>query len=426
MNADLDYEQVLGRLASEPQARVRVAARRTDDGLWTYTMLDVVTGEAAVPRAWEYPTALFMEFDADGRDIAAALDECTIVHAGHRVTIAATDPRYVVVRRRQSQQASQYGTLTWPSLDHDLGTPPPPYTSSDALIGRGAPSFVTYQYATAALFDGDVSANPSFGTAAVCVRFPDRRARIETVILGAADLTVVVHGGPLTGLRAELAGNRPGAAETLADPGPATVVFPLPEGLPPGAWVLVRDDHDWLDRRFLAWPHAAQPEAGVTIEQPGPLIGAVVAAGEGPAVEFKREPPGPGEARRRVARTVAAFANGDGGTVLFGIEDDGSSDGLPPEDVLPAALDGMTNWIRDLVVPVPEFTVTAQDAPAGTGKVIALTVAAGALPPYGVEPSNPRYYIRRGATTFPASADQVRALARARPDADRLSPLLFR
>jgi len=86
VNADLDCEQVLGRLATEPQARVRIAARRTDDGLWTYTMLDVVTGEAAVPRTWEYPTALFMEFDADGRDIAAALDECMIVHAGHRVT----------------------------------------------------------------------------------------------------------------------------------------------------------------------------------------------------------------------------------------------------------------------------------------------------------------------------------------------------
>ena len=71
--------------AGQLQNRVRIAARRTDDGLWAYTMLEVVTGEAAAPRIWEYPTALFMEFDADGRDIAAALDECMIVHAGHRL-----------------------------------------------------------------------------------------------------------------------------------------------------------------------------------------------------------------------------------------------------------------------------------------------------------------------------------------------------
>jgi len=56
--ADLDPEQVLGRLACEPQARVRIAGRRTDDGLWAYTVLEVVTGEAAVSRIREYPTAL--------------------------------------------------------------------------------------------------------------------------------------------------------------------------------------------------------------------------------------------------------------------------------------------------------------------------------------------------------------------------------
>lgn len=234
MSAELEYKQVLGRLAAEPWSRVRVAARRADDAFWSHTMLDVVTGEAAVPRLWEYPAALFMEFEVDGRDIAAALDEGMIVDAGYRVTVAGTDPRYVAVRRRQSQQASQYGTLRWPSVDYDLGTSPLPYNSSDPLIGRGAPSFVTYQYAAAAFFDGDVGANPSFGTAAVCVRFPDRRSRIETVILGAADLTVVVHGGPLAGLRAELAGNRPGAIESLTDPSPASVVFPLPRACRPG------------------------------------------------------------------------------------------------------------------------------------------------------------------------------------------------
>ena len=85
MSADLNYAQVLGRIASEPQNRVRIAARRTDDGSWAHTMLDVVTEEAAIPRIWEYPTALVVEFGADGKDVAAAFDECMIVHAGHRL-----------------------------------------------------------------------------------------------------------------------------------------------------------------------------------------------------------------------------------------------------------------------------------------------------------------------------------------------------
>jgi predicted HTH transcriptional regulator len=51
--------------------------------------------------------------------------------------------------------------------------------------------------------------------------------------------------------------------------------------------------------------------------------------------------------------------------------------------------------------------------------VLVVAVEAGNQPPYGVNPANPRYYIRRGATTFPASSDQVRSLGRSRPPADR-------
>ena len=47
--------------------------------------------------------------------------------------------------------------------------------------------------------------------------------------------------------------------------------------------------------------------------------------------------------------------------------------------------------------------------------VLHVEVQEGASPPYGVDPANPSYYIRRGATTFPASADDVRTIARARP-----------
>ncbi len=52
-------------------------------------------------------------------------------------------------------------------------------------------------------------------------------------------------------------------------------------------------------------------------------------------------------------------------------------------------------------------------------EVIVPTVDQGGQPPYGVDPAHPSYYIRRGATTFEASSDQVRALARSRLPADQ-------
>jgi len=50
VSADLDYAQVPGRLAPEPQTRVRIAGRRTDDGLRAYTMLTSSQGRLPSPH----------------------------------------------------------------------------------------------------------------------------------------------------------------------------------------------------------------------------------------------------------------------------------------------------------------------------------------------------------------------------------------
>ena len=70
---------------------------------------------------------------------------------------------------------------------------------------------------------------------------------------------------------------------------------------------------------------------------------ALVLSGEGPQIEFKIELPAASkEARRRVARTVAAFASGDGGSILFGVRnEDGAVIGLPAADVTQAAEDAV-------------------------------------------------------------------------------------
>ena len=82
----------------------------------------------------------------------------------------------------------------------------------------------------------------------------------------------------------------------------------------------------------------------------------------------------------------------------------------------------MAQFVSSTVTPVPHFRVDSisDEGDDGTSlEVIVLTVDQGDQPPYGVDPAHPKYYIRRGATTFEASSDQVRALARSRPPADQ-------
>ena len=147
---------------------------------------------------------------------------------------------------------------------------------------------------------------------------------------------------------------------------------------------------------------------------------ALVSGGEGGTVEFKSVIPEPGtKLRDKVCQTVAAFSNGEGGQVLFGVQDDGMIIGLPTTTDEKEARDTVTRFVTSTVTPLPNFSIESVHFEDSARVVIVLTVESGGEPPYGVSPANPQYYVRRGATTFPASADQVRALARSRPPADQ-------
>ena len=74
-------------------------------------------------------------------------------------------------------------------------------------------------------------------------------------------------------------------------------------------------------------------------------------------------------------KTVSAFSNYDGGTILFGIDDDGNVKGLP--DVRQACLD-IENKINDSISPQPNYTLEIQN----NDQMIKLTVTSGLQKPY--------------------------------------------
>ncbi len=74
-------------------------------------------------------------------------------------------------------------------------------------------------------------------------------------------------------------------------------------------------------------------------------------------------------------KTVSAFSNYDGGTVLFGIDDAGNIKGLP--DVKQACLD-IENKINDSITPQPDYTLEIKN----NDQTIKLTVKSGLQKPY--------------------------------------------
>ena len=74
-------------------------------------------------------------------------------------------------------------------------------------------------------------------------------------------------------------------------------------------------------------------------------------------------------------KTVSAFSNYDGGSILFGVDDNGNVKGLP--DVKQACLD-IENRINDSISPQPDYTLEIQN----NDQTIKLTVKSGLQKPY--------------------------------------------
>jgi Putative DNA-binding domain len=282
--------------------------------------------------------------------------------------------------------------------------------------GRTDPSFPEPNSAWRAFAEGDYSlsgaSQPPIELARI--RVAETAAWIGSVHVTATQLSAEVQGSDVEGTELELFGVADRSQRRLD--GPGTVIFPLSDGLPPSAWLWLKRGMQWLDYRPIdarsGWT-GEHGRAPIEIEQPvdpQANIEALIASGEGPRLEFKeRLPTGPRD--RKLLKGVPAFANGAGGTIIFGINSDETTvTGLSGGDAT-TLRDQLVNLVRAAVIPMPQVTVTPYTI---DGKLIlALDVEPGQSPPYGLVTSpdardKPEFYVRRGASTYPAQPSDLR------------------
>ena len=120
-----------------------------------------------------------------------------------------------------------------------------------------------------------------------------------------------------------------------------------------------------------------------------------ISQGEGYDLEFKRVP---NEERIKYLKTVVAFANGKGGTILFGVANDGSVSGIDKSRVF-AEMDGIADSIYNACSPRIPIDIGIENVKGKS--VIVLDVLAGSRCPYFIKAEGDKdgVYVRVGATT---------------------------
>lgn len=244
--------------------------------------------------------------------------------------------------------------------------------------------------------------------APVSVRINDRRGRIAGIEVSDATVLVSVEEGMPGGLdgftlhavwRSELAlEERSRSVHEMEGPG---AISPPTDRLPAELTaVLVGPEGAEVDRRtFDRHLHASV----VNAEAPEEAVTRMSEEGEHVALEYKRELDQP-KVRRSFAETVAAFANGSGGTILVGIDDDGSVVGWGVEK--PG--DQITTMLADLIEEMPDLNIEEVRVDNKPITVVQVTPSPPHRRPHLV---GGRAMVRVNATTRTATAAQHRELA---------------
>jgi hypothetical protein len=243
------------------------------------------------------------------------------------------------------------------------------------------------------------------------VRFIHDEARIKHIEISPLLLSIEVDGTQLADTILHINGS-PELEYATQVSQPQRFDYPLPQGMPPDVWIALSRGTEWLDYSYISqrWSPFRGQQKNVTYSPPDirTQIQELIAQGEGLTTEFKQEIPSNHD---KMLKTLAAFANGLGGVILLGVNNDGDVVGICPMENINKEKDRITNMIRNTVSPDPQIRIEYWDIDGRKERyVIAIFVDKGSSPLYGLHYEKFEIYIRRQATTFRARPEEIVAL----------------
>lgn len=391
----------------------RLALYRENDQ-WTLAVADAHFGSSHGLPTWKkyrYRDFAFVAGRIKGTDLADWLQRC----AGELAGFAFITPelRNVNWRQRSSSPGYELVPIHRPYTEYAVYGPGRPGNFEGwEVAGETGPYFESWRTACAALlYDRwDSGLNANIPNEVLTVRIESRGPWLDNVHIGPSSIRIAIAGSSGRAARLQVVTPKGPVANFLVSG--SKRIFEIASPLPAGVThvVLVRGD-DVIDSRAVSMtqlgPQRVQQE-GVTSDPPSRTesFESLIAGGEGPTVEFKEDLSG-----EKIHVAVSAFANTSGGAIFVGVDNHGHVKGIPDTRVAQLA-DTIVNQLRQRLRPFPP--VTPEIALVTGRTVLVLWVDAAQGDPVGVGDKPVAYYVRRGASNFYATPEEIGALVRAR------------
>lgn len=253
----------------------------------------------------------------------------------------------------------------------------------------------------------------------VYIEHPD--AWLEKIHFSLTALELHLDGKLLIGAKLKVVGS--GIQDYDDYPTEKIVTIPLPNGRPDYLKIALIKDGTWLDYYIDNKNYRSNPlnpsRSNVTFAEPETKdkIVELIDRGEGKTIEFKADISLSSQ-KLKWLKTIAAFANGEGGSLILGISDEeGSVTGINGmlqkyQNSISKLRDAITLAISDNIDPVPDYDFL--DAHIDNHDILVINVHTHMTKCFAIYQNQdvPTYYIRRGATTRVAGNSEVQELIR--------------
>ena len=378
----------------------------------------------APPASWSrytYNTVLFLAGSETGTVISDWLSKGEVTLHDQRYPLSSLQTT-ATFERRPSHTSYGLFTLLKPYTFYRMDFSNALSTTERVLAAEDAPFFLSLQEAERSLlYDRESTnilyANDQLPARGIALYLEQDEAWLEHIHFSSSVLKITLDGTNVSGVRLKVTGT--GVQDYDDYPMERTIALSAPDGPPDIIKIALLKGNTWLDyfyddrrSRYNAFI-PRHTNVVFDYQEPGEEIVRLIESGEGKTIEFKSEESGD---TVKWTKTLVAFANTDGGYILFGVSDESRVVGLSKElakhgGSLEKFRDGLTSRIVNTVSPIPPYEFLPPIKIEGKD-VLAIKVSSDDQAHSLLFEKAHHFYIRRDATTRDANNFEIQELVR--------------